>query len=39
MGLLIAFVIAQSVWLSKHMTADNIEPTTEPKGAKDDQSK
>lgn len=38
MGLLVTFVIAQSVWLSKHMTADNIEPTTEPKGAKDDQT-
>lgn len=37
MGLLIVFVIAQSLWLSKHMVTDETESATEPKGQSNDK--
>jgi len=40
MGLLVVFVIAQSLWLSKHMVGDDEQPETQPlvqsKGNADD---
>lgn len=37
MGLLIVFVIAQSLWLSKHMIANETQPATEPNGHSNDK--
>lgn len=37
MGLLVVFVIAQSLWLSKHMIADESQAGTEPKGKSNDK--
>lgn len=37
MGLLVAFVIAQSIWLSKHMLTGDSVTSMEPKGATDDK--
>lgn len=38
MGLLVVFVIAQSLWLSKHMIAEKTQTATEPKGESNDKS-
>ena len=37
MGLLVAFVITQSLWLSKHMIADETQAAMEPKGESNDK--